>query len=175
MILRSAPLLFVAALAGCGDSGVGEVKQWMEEVKRQTPVSIQKIPEPKTFVPFAYGGRDEVDPYNPAKLQTAFDKLNATAKSGLQPDINRRREPLENFPLDNLVMVGTLERPGLTYALLRVDRTVFQVKVGNYVGQNHGLVTRITDSDVEVREIVRDAAGEWTERKAKLELQESQR
>jgi type IV pilus assembly protein PilP len=72
-------------------------------------------------------------------------------------------------------MVGTLEKPGLSYALLQVDKAVFQAKVGNYVGQNFGMITRITDTEVEVREIVRDAAGEWTERKAKLELQESKK
>lgn len=78
------------------------------------------------------------------------------------------------LPLDTINMVGTLQKPGLSYALLQVDKSVYQVKVGNYVGQNFGIVTRITESEVELKEVVRDAAGEWTERKAKLELQEKQ-
>jgi type IV pilus assembly protein PilP len=72
-------------------------------------------------------------------------------------------------------MVGTLQKPGLNYALLQVDRSIFHVKVGNYIGQNFGMVTRITDTEVELREIVRDASGEWVERMAKLELQENKK
>jgi type IV pilus assembly protein PilP len=72
-------------------------------------------------------------------------------------------------------MVGTLTKPGLTYALLQTDKSVFQVKVGNYVGQNLGMVTRITDSEVDIKEVIQDASGEWVEREAKLELQETQK
>jgi len=163
----------VAILAGCSDGGTEELQQWMTEVQRQTPVSVQKISEPKVFTPFIYGGHTELDPYDPAKMDAAFAQQEAVAKTGIKPDFERRREPLESFPLDTIKMVGTLERPGLKYALLQVDQTVFQVKVGNHVGQNFGRVTNVTDSGVEIREIVRDASGEWTEREAKLELQES--
>ena len=79
------------------------------------------------------------------------------------------------YPLDTLKMVGTLERPGLSYALLQVDKAVFQVKVGNYIGQNFGMITSITETDVNVKEIVQDASGDWVERKAKLELQETKK
>ncbi|MGH8808250.1 MAG: pilus assembly protein PilP, partial [Noviherbaspirillum sp.] len=149
-----------------------EVKQWMDEVKSQTPVSVQKLPEPKTFAPFTYSGKNEPDPYSPAKLSAALAKLQANSSSAIKPDLSRRKDPLENHPLDSIKMVGTLEKPGLSYALLQVDKAVFQVKVGNYIGQNFGMITRITDTQVELKEIVRDAAGDWTERKAKLELQE---
>ncbi len=162
-------------LSGCGDAGVQEVKQWMEDVRRQTPVAVQKLQEPKKFTPFVYSATDDPDPYNPAKLAVALAKLKAKSSGTIKPDLERRREPLENYPLDTVKMVGTLEKPGLSYALLQVDKTVFQVKVGNYVGQNFGMVTKITDSEVEVREIVPDAAGEWTERRATLELQENKK
>jgi len=72
-------------------------------------------------------------------------------------------------------MVGTLQKPGLSYALLQVDKAVYQIKVGNYVGQNFGKVTRVSETEVELKEIVQDASGEWTERQAKLELQESKK
>lgn len=160
-------------LTGCGDGGVQEVKDWMDEVRRNTPVSVQKLPEPKTFAPFVYAGKEEIDPFSPVKLSAALAKLQANAGNSLKPDLERRKEPLENHPLDTITMVGTLEKPGLSYALLQVDKVVFQVKVGNYIGQNFGMITRITDTEVELKEIVRDAAGEWVERKAKLELQES--
>jgi len=174
-ISHIAALFALAGLAGCGDGGVQEVRQWMEEVRRQTPVTIQKLPAPKTFTPFVYSGKNEPDPYSPAKLSAALAKLQVNAASTIKPDLDRRKEPLENHPLDTIKMVGTLEKPGLNYALLQVDKSVFQIKVGNYIGQNFGMVTKITETEVELKEIVRDAAGEWTERKAKLELQENKK
>jgi type IV pilus assembly protein PilP len=169
------PVAAIAVLAGCGDGGVQEVKEWMEEVRRQTPVAVQRLTEPKKFTPFSYTGKEELDPYNPTKLTVAFAKQQANTGSGIKPDLDRRKEPLESYPLDSIKMVGTLEKPGLSYALLQVDKTVFQAKVGNYIGQNFGMITKITETEVELKEIVRDPAGEWTERKAKLELQENKK
>lgn len=160
-------------LTGCGDGGVQEVRSWMDGVKRETRVTIPKLAEPKKFLPFAYRGKDSVDPFNPSKLAAAFARLKPQSESALKPDLERRREPLEAYTLDTLKMVGTLQKPGLNYALLQVDKLIFQVKVGNYIGQNFGMITNITDTAVELKEIVQDASGEWVERKAKLELQET--
>jgi type IV pilus assembly protein PilP len=165
-------LALLSGLAGCGDGGVQEIKQWMDEVKRQTKVSIPKLSEPKKFTPFIYGGKDTIDPFSVGKLAAAFAKLQSNSPNALKPDLDRRREPLESFPLDTVKMVGTLRKPGLSYALLQVDKAIFQAKVGNYVGQNLGMITNITDTAVELKEIVQDASGDWVERKAKLELQE---
>ena len=162
----------VLLLTGCGDGGVQEVRQWMDEIKSQSPVAVQKISAPKSFAPFTYGGKNEPDPFSPAKLSAALAKLQVNSSSSIKPDLDRRKDPLENHPLDSIKMVGTLEKPGLSYALLQVDKAVFQAKVGNYIGQNFGMITKISDTEVELKEIVRDAAGDWTERKAKLELQE---
>lgn len=167
------PCILSAGLAGCGDSGVQEVKQWMDDVRRQTPTVVSKISEPKKFTPFTYNNKNEVDPYNPAKLSVALARQQADSRNSLKPDLERRKEPLEAFPLDTVRMVGTLQRPGLNHALLQVEKTVFQAKVGHYVGQNFGIITRITDTEVHIRELVRDPAGEWSERQAKLELQEN--
>jgi type IV pilus assembly protein PilP len=174
-LIKALPLAVVSLLSGCGDGGLQEVRDWMKEVRAQTPVSAQKISEPKKFVPFAYTGKEEMDPYNAAKLSVALAKMQANSNSGIKPDMDRRKEPLESYPLDSIKMVGTLEKPGLSYALLQVDKVVFQAKVGNYVGQNFGMITKITDTEVEIKEIIRDPAGEWTERKAKLELQENKK
>ena len=168
--------LAAAALAGCGDGGVEEVRQWMADVKSKTKIEIPKVAEPKRFIPFMYAGKATIDPYSPTKLAVALAKLAAGSGSGgFKPDLDRRREPLESYPLDALKMVGTLEKPGLTYVLLQADKTVFQAKVGNYIGQNLGMIVKISDTEVELKEIVQDAAGDWVERKAKLELQEVRR
>jgi type IV pilus assembly protein PilP len=168
-------IALLSALAGCGDGGVQEVKQWMDEVKKQTKVAIPKLSPPKKFIPFAYTAKSSVDPFSPVKLAVALAKLQTNSTSSLKPDLDRRRDPLESYPLDTLKMVGTLEKPGLSYALLQVDKAVFQVKVGNYIGQNFGMITSITESAVELKEIVQDASGDWVERKAKLELQETKK
>jgi type IV pilus assembly protein PilP len=177
--LRLAPFAFAvvlsAGLSGCGDGGVQEVKQWMDEVRLQSKVVVPKIAEPKKFAPFTYSAKSEIDPYSPAKLAMALAKLHSNSTSNIKPDMDRRREALEAHPLDTLVMVGTLQKPGLSYALLQVDKSVFQAKVGNYAGQNFGMITKITDTEVQLKEIVRDASGEWVERQAKLELQESKK
>ncbi len=167
------PVLLMTSLSGCGDGGVQEISEWMKDVRQQTRVSIKPLTEPKKFTPFVYDAKGREDPYSPNKLAIALAK--ARKSGGIQPDLERRREPLEGYPLDTLHMVGTLAKPGLTYALLQVDKSVFQVRVGNYVGQNLGRVTRITDSGVELIETVQDASGEWVEREAKLELQETQK
>ena len=171
-------IVLMAAVAvllnACTDSGV-ELQQWMQETKQQTKVSIPKLSEPKKFIPFLYDAKRSVDPYSPNKLAVAMARVQSSSSSLLKPDMDRRREPLESFPLDTLKMVGTLEKPGLVYALLQTDKTVFQAKVGNYVGQNFGMITKVTDTGVELKEIVQDASGDWVERQAKLELQESKK
>lgn len=165
--------LAALALTGCGDNGVQEVKQWMAQTKSQTRASIPKLSEPKQFMPFTYSAKDSADPYDPAKLAVAFAKLQNNSKTGIKPDLDRRREPLEAYPLDTIKMVGTLQKPGLSYALMQVDKAIFQIKIGNYIGSNLGMVTKITDYAVELKEIVQDASGDWVERNAKLELQET--
>lgn len=165
--------LLLTSLSGCGDSEQLEVTQWMKDVKRDTKSVIRKIEEPKQFTPFVYSAGDAVDPYNPIKLSVALAKMRAKTNGTLKPDFDRRREILENYPLDTLKMVGTLRKPGLSYALLQVDKAVYQIKVGNYVGQNFGIVTKVTESGLEIKESVQDASGEWTVREVKLELQES--
>lgn len=162
----------LTTLYGCGDSGLTEIKEWMADVKSHTKVGVSKLSEPKKFIPFTYSGAASIDPYNPNKLLVALAKMYANSK-GLKPNLDRRRETLENYPLDTIKMVGTLQKVGLSYALVQVDKTVFQVKVGNYIGQNFGMITGITESEVNLKEIVQDASGEWVEREAKLALQES--
>lgn len=165
----------IAGLTGCGDGGIQEVRQWMDEVRRNTKVDVPKLPEPKKFTPFVYAVKDSLDPYNPGKLAVAMAKQKENAGGALKPDMDRRREILESYPLDTLKMVGTLQKVGMDYGLVWADKVVYQVKVGNYLGQNFGMVTRITENEIELKEIVQDAAGEWVERKAKLELQETKK
>jgi type IV pilus assembly protein PilP len=158
-------------LAGCGDSDVKEVRDWMDQVKRDTHPMVKPLAEPKDFIPYAYGAKDAVDPFSPAKLLNELAKASETSKDPNKPDLQRPREVLENYPLDTMQMVGTMQKGGVNYALLQIDRSVYQVRAGQRVGQNFGIVTRVGDDAINIREVVQDAAGEWVERMAKLELQ----
>jgi type IV pilus assembly protein PilP len=173
MLRASALLLASLSLYGCGDGGIQEVSQWMQEVRQQTRVSIKPLSPPKQFTPYTYDAKGREDPYSPNKLAVAFAK--AKGAGAIHPNLERRREALESYPLDTLHMVGTLSKPGMTYGLIQADKSVYQVKVGNYIGQNFGMITRITDNEIELKEVVQDASGEWVEREAKLELQETQK
>jgi type IV pilus assembly protein PilP len=160
-------------LAGCGASDVREVQDWMNQVKKETKVSVKPIAEPKTFIPFAYTMRESLDPFTPNKLLAELARAAANSNDKLKPDTSRRREVLENYPLDTLSMVGTMEKGGVTYALIQLDRTVYRVSMGQHIGQNFGTVIAVSDAAVNIKEVVQDAGGEWVERLAKLELQES--
>lgn len=170
---RLAPVLAAALLAGCGDSDVKEINQWMDEVKATTRPTVVPLAEPKTFIPFAYELREEMDPYDPNKLLAELARQAATSNNPLRPDMDRRKEFLESFPLDTMKMVGTIQKGGVNYALIAIDRQLHQVKPGQRLGPNYGMVTAVTDVQVEIKETVQDAGGEWVERSAKLELQES--
>jgi type IV pilus assembly protein PilP len=172
--IRTRVLLLAALLlAGCSDSDVKEVRDWMAQVKKETRPAVKPLPEPKEFIPYAYNAKEAVDPFSPNKLLVELAKAAEASDNPLKPDARRPKELLENYPLDTMRMVGTLQKGGVNYALLQIDKSVFQVKTGQRLGQNYGMVTHVTEAGVDIRETVQDAAGEWVERTAKLELQES--
>lgn len=158
-------------LAGCADEQT-DLRAWMTDVRRTTPPITETIPEPKKFEPYRYQSRAQESPFDPDKLSTAM-KIADRRGSSLQPDLRRRKEALEAFPTDAIHMVGHLQQRGRVLALLQADQTVYQARVGNYVGQNYGLITRISESEVMVKELVRDTTGDWIERETTLQLQES--
>jgi type IV pilus assembly protein PilP len=163
-ILASAALL---ALAGCS-SEMDELKQFVRESEKGLPRRIEPLPPVKPFEPFTYEGFDLPDPFKPRKLTDRKDG----GGGGLAPDLNRRKEPLEAFPLEQLKMVGTLSQGKDTYALVRADKTLYRVKKGNYMGQNFGLITDVTEGEIKLKEIVQDSAGDWAERQSVLPLLE---
>lgn len=171
-------LLFVAvalALFGCGASSEDELRQWMAEQKSQTRPKIAPISEPKQFKPESYTQVAAIEPFSNQKLTQALKReATQTAASGalIAPELARRKEALESFPLDAMALVGSLAKAGQPVALVKVDNLLYQVRPGNYLGQNYGRVTKISETEVTLREIVQDAVGEWIERSATLQLQE---
>ena len=160
-----------AMLVGCaGDQD--ELQAWMEQQKREVRPSITPLDPPKKFDPQSYVAANGVEPFSAQKLTVALKQEAKQPNSLIAGELNRRREPLEAYPLDNMSMVGSVARDGRQFALLKVDQLLYQVKVGDYVGQNYGRITKISETEVDLREIVQDAAGEWIERSGSLQLQE---
>lgn len=167
--------LFLAALLGACGAEHEELQDWMERQRREVKPNVAPLAAPKKFDPQPYTSAQAVEPFSPQKLSVALKTETRQPSSLLGAELNRRKEPLEAYPLDSMAMVGSVAKGGTPFALLRVDNLLYQVKVGDYLGQNYGRVTRIAETEVTLREIVQDAAGEWIERSASLQLQERAR
>jgi type IV pilus assembly protein PilP len=176
MLFRSILLAGLAlGLVACGSASEDELRSWMAEQKNQTRSKIAPIAEPKQFKPESYSQGGTVEPFSKDKLTQALkgESVQATSNGALiAPELARRKEALESFPLDAMAMVGSLVKSGQPVALVKVDNLLYQVRPGNYLGQNYGRITKIAETEVTMREIVQDAVGEWIERPAKLQLQE---
>lgn len=162
-------LLVLLGLTACSSGNMDDLKQFVADSGKGLRGKVEPLPEVKPYEPFTYNAFDLPDPFKPRKLQQA------KGGGGLQPDFNRPKEPLEAYPLESLSMVGTLTRDHVTYALIKApDKSIYRVKPGNYLGQNFGQITRITPDEVDIKEIVQDSGGDWTQRDSSLQLQEQQ-
>ncbi|MCU7373561.1 pilus assembly protein PilP [Paucibacter sp. O1-1] len=171
---RALAMLSLALLGGCA-ADLDELQQWMEQERKSARATITPLVPPKKFLPQPYEAQAGVDPFSTQKLSVALKQEAAQPSSLLAAEMNRRREPLEAYPLDSMSMVGSLTRQSRRYALLRVDNLLHQVKGGDYLGQNFGRVMQISETEITLREVVQDAAGEWIERTSTLQLQETGR
>jgi len=162
-------------LSACSSSSQDELQQWMVSERNSIRPSVTPIPEPSKFDPQAYVGESLEEPFSSAKLASILrsgQSVPLSNSSLIEPELNRRKQPLESFPLDVMSMVGSLSQQSQLVALVKVDELLYQVRPGNYLGQNYGRVEQITETEVILREIVQDASGEWTQRPAALQLQE---
>lgn len=166
----------VGLLAACGSSDQEEIQRWMAEQRAATKPQVKPIPEPKKFTPEDYSQQAAMEPFSSQKLTQALKRDSQQAGTAsaalLAPELNRRKEPLESFPLDAMTMVGSLLKQGQPVALIKVDNLLYQVRPGNYLGQNYGKIMKVGETEVVLRELVQDASGEWVERTATLQLQE---
>lgn len=162
-------------LAGCGPSGEDELRQWMQELRATTKPRVTPLSEPKQFTPQNYVAQGGVEPFDPQKLTQVLRRESAQSAANaslIAPEMARRKEPLEAYPLDAMRMVGSMNKSGTPTALISVDKLLYQVRAGNYLGQNYGKITAINETNVQLREIVQDSSGDWIERMVTLELQE---
>jgi type IV pilus assembly protein PilP len=172
--LLTSALAALMMLSACG-AEQEELQAWMDQQRREVRPSIAPLSPPKRFDPQPYEQARAVEPFSSQKLAVALKQEARQPNSLLAGEMNRRKEPLEAYPLDSMSMVGSVSKQGRQFALLRVDNLLYQVKVGDYLGQNYGKITKISETEVGVREVVQDAAGEWIERPSALQLQEKAR
>lgn len=168
----SACFLAAALLAGCSrgvTSTPGDapnLQRWVAEVKKRPAPALEPLPVMQQFETFEYAAQSLRDPFS-----NAF--ADDSGGSGPRPDPNRRKQPLENFPLDSLDMVGTIGQGSSLVALvLAPDKVTYRVRPGMYLGQSDGRVTSVTADRIELVELVPDGAGGWLERPAAITLDE---
>lgn len=167
-------LLIAAAavsLAGCANDQT-ELRNWMQTVRAGVHPKFEPVSEPRRFEPYRYDNGGEIDPFSVAKLAGAPDASGEAKRGSLGPDLSRRREALEGYPLDTIRMVGHLANQSGNYALLQAESLVYQARVGNYAGQNFGVITKISETEVKLKELVQDAVGDWVERETALQIQD---
>lgn len=167
---------YAIALVGCTSSGQEELVQWMAELKATTKPMVKPLSEPKQFNPEDYIAQAVMDPFNIQKLTQAIlsdsVKGSNTGKTLIDEQLARKKDSLEAYPLDSMVMVGSMTKESSPIALLKIDNLIYQVKVGNHIGQNYGRITKITETQVQLLEVVQDATGDWVNRTSSLDLQE---
>lgn len=162
--LMFATLGMTLGLAAC--SGQSDLHEWVAQVKARKGAPLPALPVVKTFETFIYQDQDRRDPFEPAPPEA-----NPQTAAGPHPDQNRPREPLEAFPLDSLKMVGTIGAKGSVEALIKDPQgVIYQVHVGDYMGQNYGHVIQVTSSEVDLVELVPNGSGGWMERDASVAL-----
>ncbi|BAL26497.1 pilus assembly protein PilP [Azoarcus sp. KH32C] len=162
-------IIFALLLGGCS-SDQGDIEAWMHEQEKGMAGSVKPLPEMKPYVAAKYDVASGSDPFQASRIEP---ETKTASRGG--PDLDRRREPLEAFPLESLQLVGVMTQNKKVHALVRADKNLYQIRVGNYMGQNFGLVTAISDSEITVKELVEDLNGDWVERNSKLQLQEAKK
>ena len=174
--IRSAALVALAALlAGCVDRDMSQLQAYAQDVLSRKGTRIDELPPLEPYEVYSYGSTGSVDPFEPfyKEAPTSPATTVAATGSGLKPNFNRNREELENFSLDSLRMMGTLELNSELWGIVRSpDGTIHRVQVGNNLGRNHGKIIGISEESIDLNEIIQDGQGGWQERDAALALAE---
>jgi type IV pilus assembly protein PilP len=160
ILLLAGMAVLAAACSGAND----DLLQYVDQIKARPGGRIQALPQIKPYETFAYAAETLRSPFAP-------DTSKSRTNSGPRPEANRPKEFLEQFPLDTMKMVGTLKRAGNLYGLVKTtDGMVHRVVSGNYVGQNDGRVTAVSDGEIRVEELVPDGIGGFYKRSAAIAL-----
>jgi len=173
-------LVVCVPLASCGGGSMADLRSYVAGIKTRPGTPIEDLPPIQPYVVYTYpcdGAIQCVDPFEPFFLappnKPQCEPDCPVADNGISPDFDRNREELESYPLDALRMMGTLEKGEQFWAILRgPDSIIHRVQVGNFIGQNNGKITGISEDRIELLEIIPNGRGGWEERDAELALAE---
>lgn len=168
MMTRLSCFVLALLLAGCGGEEFQDLRDFVNNAGADMRGKVEPPPDIKPYEPFAYDNSAGLpDPFKPRK-----SKAGGGGRGGMnQPDFDRPKEELEDYPLESLKMVGYLSQKGIDHAVLRSSEgKIYRVRAGNYIGLNFGQIISITETEVKVKEMVQDSAGDWTERESSLQL-----
>lgn len=175
MIKRLMILTLLVVLSGCMSS-LDDLNRFIENEKSKPVRPIESLPEIKPMEVFEYVAGDSRDPFSNdlAETETEADDESLTAfESGEGPDLTRRKEFLESYPLDSLLMVGTYQQKENYWGLVvDPEGTIHRVSVGHHLGHNYGKITSIAEDQIEIQEWTHDGLGAWHERSASIALKE---
>ncbi|MBX3616415.1 pilus assembly protein PilP [Nitrosomonas sp.] len=153
-------------LTACQQNDYSDLEVFIHNSGEGLHGQIDSLPEVKPYKPFTYMAFDAPNPFAPRQNDQVFPSM-----SEIRPDLNRRKEVLESYPLESLAMVGSLQQHNLIYALIKSPEGILhRVKIGNYVGQNFGRINEVSESEIKLLEIIQEGANEWVERTSVLML-----
>lgn len=162
-------------LSACGGGAHEDLRHWMEENTRNLRGKVAQLPEVKPYEAVPYEVEGQTDPFRSSKIEPDSKYKQGGGKSGqFQPDFEAREmrnSELEKYPLESLMMIGRININRIPMAVIKYDGNVKQVRVGDYLGLDFGMVTEIGDNELKLRELIQDSAGDWSERQSSLHLQ----
>lgn len=163
-------LLVALLLVGCGGEEFQDLRDFVKNAGADMRGKVDPPPDIKPYEPFAYDNSMALpDPFKPRK-----PNLKSAGMGGAnQPNLDRPKEELEEFPLESMKMIGYWFQKGVAHAVIRSpDDKVHRVRAGNYIGLNFGQIVSVTETELKVKEMVQDGAGDWSERESSLQLVE---
>lgn len=164
--------LMVPLFLGCGTSDHGDLQTWMDESSKGLKGKVAPVPEIQTYEPVAYTAMELLSPFDASKIEPEGRKRGGAGSSG--PDFGAREARnniMEKYPLESMTVIGYMNINNKPMAAVQVEQMVKQVKIGDYIGLDFGVIVGITDQEVVIRESVEDSGGEWLERTSTLRLQ----
>lgn len=170
--MKLIPLVaLVSTLTACGGD-MSDLDRFIDETKNKHHGKVDPLPEFPPYQTFAYAALDVRDPFRPQTDLSAPSPVAEQAEySGPRPEATRRREPLESYPIDSLKMVGLLQQQAQTWGLVRdPEGTIHRVQPGNYAGENHGKIVQVSETRIEIVELVPDGLSGWVNRDAQLAM-----
>jgi type IV pilus assembly protein PilP len=162
-------IMLAALLAGCGGEEFQDLRDFVKTAGAEMRGKVDPPPDIKPYEPFTYDNATGLpDPFKPRT-----DARNPRRTGQNLPNLDRPKEELEDFPLESLKMVGFLFQRNVGHAVIRsAEGKVYRVKAGNYIGQNFGRIASVSETEVKIKEMVQDSAGDWSERESNLQLVE---